>query len=96
MSIHKELAFEDGIYAHLETHGWLYEAGSADRYDRARALFVEDLAAWVQESQPLAWATLEKVHGGATATTPRWRTTSRPWTERIRAGEDAGGGAYEG
>lgn len=67
MSIHKELAFEDGICAHLGTHGWLYEAGSADRYDRARALFVEDLATWVKESQPLTWATLEKVHGSATA-----------------------------
>ena len=67
MSIHKELAFEDGVFAHLGAHGWLCESGSADRYDRARALFVEDLAAWVQASQPLAWATLEKVHGGATA-----------------------------
>ncbi|MBB5693594.1 type I restriction endonuclease subunit R [Muricoccus pecuniae] len=68
MSIHKELAFEDGICAHLDGHDWLYEAKSADRYDRARALFPEDLAAWVQETQPDAWATLTKAHG-ASATT---------------------------
>jgi len=66
MSIHKEIAFEDGIFAHLGAHGWLCEAGSADHYDWARALFVEDLAAWVQESQPLAWTALKNMHGGAT------------------------------
>jgi type I restriction enzyme R subunit len=59
MSLHKEIAFEDGVCGHLSAHHWLYEAGAADRYDRPRALFVEDLAAWVQESQPGAWATLE-------------------------------------
>lgn len=67
MSIHKELAFEDSICAHLGTHGWLYEIGAANRYDRARALFVEDVTAWIQESQPLAWKTLEQTHGSATA-----------------------------
>jgi len=45
MSIHKELAFEDGICAHLDAKGWLYEHPSADRYDRNRALFTEDLVA---------------------------------------------------
>ncbi|WP_233256053.1 type I restriction endonuclease subunit R [Falsiroseomonas bella] len=69
MSIHKEKAFEEGICAHLAAHGWLYEEGSADRYDRWRALFVEDLAAWAQASQPDAWATLTKTHGAAAAKT---------------------------
>ena len=68
MSIHKELAFEDGICAHLDAHGWLYEHPSADRYDRARALFPDDLAAWVQVTQPDAWATLTKAHGASAIT----------------------------
>jgi type I restriction enzyme R subunit len=66
--IHKELAFEDGICAHLAAHGWLYEAGSSSRYDRAHALFPEDLAAWVHETQPQAWASLEKTQGPAALT----------------------------
>ena len=33
---------------------------------------------------------------GAAARAPRRRTTSRPRTERTGAGEDAGGGEYEG
>jgi type I restriction enzyme R subunit len=66
MSLHKEIAFEDGICAHLGIHGWHYEAGAADRYDRPRALFADDLIAWVQGSQPHAWATLEATNGTAT------------------------------
>jgi type I restriction enzyme R subunit len=69
MSIHKELAFEDGICDHLAAHGWLYETGAASRYDRARALFTEDLVVWVQQTQSEAWASLEKTHGSAAAAT---------------------------
>ena len=67
MSLHQEIAFEDGICHHLAAHGWLYDPGSADRYDRPRALFIEDLVAWVQDSQPQAWATLEGANGTAAA-----------------------------
>lgn len=67
-ALHKELAFEDGICTHLAAHGWLYEAGAAARYDRARALFPEDLLAWVQATQPEAWDALDKAHGPAAAT----------------------------
>ena len=68
MSIHKEIAFEDGMCASLAAAGWLYDAGAAARYDRARALFPEDLAAWVQETQPDAWDILSKTHGPAAIT----------------------------
>lgn len=67
MNIHKEVAFEEGICAHLGASGWLYEPGAADRYDRARALFPEDLVAWVKESQPKAWEALETAHGASWA-----------------------------
>ncbi len=67
-AIHKEIAFEDGICAHLAAHGWLYEADAAARYDRTRALFPEDLVAWVQATQPAAWDALAKSHGPAAGT----------------------------
>ncbi|HXU62081.1 MAG TPA: type I restriction endonuclease [Polyangia bacterium] len=63
MSVHKEIAFEDDICDHLAANGWLYVAGDAGRYDRARALFGADVLAWVQESQPKAWEALQKNHG---------------------------------
>ncbi len=65
MSVHKEIAFEDGICADLAGAGWLYDPPSSGQYDRARALFAPDLAAWVQESQPEAWDSLTKTHGAA-------------------------------
>lgn len=63
MSIHKEIRFEDEICAHLAEHGWLYEPGSAAFYDRKRALFAPDLIAWVQETQPKVWDSLDRSHG---------------------------------
>ena len=65
--IHKEFAFEDGICAHLAAHGWLYEPAAAARYDRAHALFPEDLTAWLQATQPKAWNSLSKTQGPAVA-----------------------------
>ena len=63
-AIHKELAFEDEICADLPQRGWLYVKDDSLRYDRARALFPEDVLAWVQGASPEAWASLEKNHGG--------------------------------
>ena len=65
MSIHKEISFEDEICAHLGSAGWIYEDMVAARYDRARALFPDDLAAWLQASQPQVWEALEKAHGAS-------------------------------
>lgn len=63
MSLHKEISFEDEICDYLSAHGWLYAKGDAAGYDRARALFPADMLAWVQETQPQAWETLNKNHG---------------------------------
>ena len=65
MTLHKEISFEDEICGHLAAHDWLYEAGSAPRYDRARALFPPDLIAWIEATQPKAWETLTRNHGAA-------------------------------
>jgi len=63
MSLHKEFNFENEICEHLAAHGWLYAEGDAGQYDRQRALFPEDLQAWVQETQPKAWEAIVKSHG---------------------------------
>ena len=63
MSTHKEIAFEEEICEQLGSHGWVYVEGDASRYDRARALFPEDVLAWVQTTQPAAWEALVKNHG---------------------------------
>jgi len=63
MTLHKEIHFETEICEHLARKGWYYAEGDAAKYDRALALFPEDVLAWVEESQPKAWETLTKNHG---------------------------------
>jgi type I restriction enzyme, R subunit len=63
VSTHKEIAFEEEICEHLGSHGWVYVEGDSSRYDRARALFPDDVLAWVQTTQPAAWEALVKNHG---------------------------------
>ena len=69
MRLHKEISFEVEICQHLASHGWLYAEGDAASYDRAWALFPADVVAWVQATQPQAWAALEKNHGAAAGDT---------------------------
>ena len=73
MSLHKEINFENEICEHLAAHGWLYAEGDAAKYDRARALFPDDVLAWVQATQPKAWEALAKNHGAQ-----RRRHAARP------------------
>ncbi|WMJ08138.1 type I restriction endonuclease subunit R [Nitrosomonas sp. sh817] len=63
MSLHHEISFETEICDHLAANGWLYSAGDAKDYDRARALFPADVIAWAQNTQPKSWETLQKNHG---------------------------------
>jgi type I restriction enzyme R subunit len=69
MSLHKEVSFENEICEHLAANEWMYAAGDAQHYDRARALFPADVLAWVQKTQPQAWAALSKNHGAAAEVT---------------------------
>ncbi|WP_029136879.1 type I restriction endonuclease subunit R [Nakamurella lactea] len=62
MADHNEVVFETEICAHLEAHGWLYSANDAD-YDRERALFPDDLFAWLDETQQAAYAKALKAAG---------------------------------
>jgi type I restriction enzyme R subunit len=61
--LHTEATFEREVCEHLVQAGWLHAAGDAAQYDRALALYPDDLVAWVRATQPQAWETLEKAHG---------------------------------
>ena len=63
--IHHECELERHIVAQLAAAGWL--VGTSDAYDRARALYPEDVTGWLQESQPQAWGKLQRLNGDNTA-----------------------------
>ncbi len=68
-TLHKEIHLESEICNCLAANGWLYAEGDAAGYDRARTLYPADLIAWIQATNPEAWATLTKNHGPATEAT---------------------------
>ncbi|MBS7455718.1 type I restriction endonuclease subunit R [Coralloluteibacterium stylophorae] len=65
MNLHQEHHFEREICAHLAAHGWLHADGDAAGYDRQRALYMPDLLAWIETTQPDSWQRLAKTHGAA-------------------------------
>ncbi len=68
MVLHNEIEFENEICEQLAANGWLYSPNDGG-YDRARALFPEDVLTWVQETQPQAWDAIVKNHGTNAADT---------------------------
>ncbi|WCM93161.1 DEAD/DEAH box helicase family protein [Acidovorax sp. NCPPB 2350] len=68
MNLHQEHHFEQEICAHLANHGWLHGEGDAAQFDRTSGLFMPDLLAWVETTQPDNWQRLTKTHG---ATLPK-------------------------
>jgi type I restriction enzyme R subunit len=64
-TLHQEHHFEAEICQHLAAHGWLYAEGDAARFDRASGLFLPDLLAWVEATQPDNFQRLAKTHGAA-------------------------------
>ena len=63
MNKHKEIRFEEAIEADLLAKG--YQAGDAKRYDAERALFPDDVIAFLQASQPKKWEGLAGLQGEA-------------------------------
>lgn len=74
-NLHQEHHFEAEICTHLAANGWLYAEGDAARFDRASGLFLPDLLAWIEATQPESWLRLSKTHGAA---------LSRTLADRIR------------
>jgi len=65
MSLHQEHHFESEICTHLAANGWLYEEGDAAKFDRTNGLFMPDLLAWVEATQPESFTKLTATHGAA-------------------------------
>jgi type I restriction enzyme, R subunit len=65
MADHNEAVFETEICEYLEAHGWLYSENDRDggEYDRERALFPNDLYAWLEETQRPAYEKALKAAG---------------------------------
>src|SRR4051812_32580290 len=62
MADHNEVVFETEICKHLAANGWLYSTNDAG-YDRERALFPEDLFAWLEATQSVAYEKALKAAG---------------------------------
>ena len=62
-ALHTEKALEDEICHDLAAARWLHDAADAARYDRALALFPDDVVGWIQTTQPEAWSSIEQTHG---------------------------------
>lgn len=54
MAQHHESVLEYEICAQLAAHGWDYSPNDAG-YDRALALFPDDVCWWLQHTQPDEW-----------------------------------------
>ncbi|WP_085316776.1 type I restriction endonuclease subunit R [Derxia lacustris] len=67
MNLHQEHHFEAEICQHLAAHGWLHADGDAALCDRTHGLFLPDLLAWVEATQPDSFQRLTKTHGAALA-----------------------------
>ena len=65
MALHKEIHFEEEICVHLAANGWFYEEGDSAKFDRTNGLFMPDLLAWVEETQPESFTKLSATHGAA-------------------------------
>jgi type I restriction enzyme R subunit len=65
-SVHTEKVFEDELCANLTKNGWSVRTHLQDAksYDRALALFPEDLLGFVQDTQPTEWAKFKRWHNG--------------------------------
>ncbi len=55
---HQEKHFEAYVVSKLEEQGW--QVGATEHYDTGRALYPDDLIAWLEATQPEKWAKLQK------------------------------------
>jgi len=63
--LHTELKFEDELVGHITRHGGWIE-GDPKAYDRAVALYPEDVIGWIQDTQPADYAKAKGTNEGAT------------------------------
>ncbi|MBB5373397.1 type I restriction endonuclease subunit R [Acidocella aromatica] len=58
---HQEKHFEAYVVSKLEAQGW--KVGNTLQYDTERALYADDLIAWLEATQPEKWTKLQKDNG---------------------------------
>lgn len=58
MGKHKEIVFEEEIVQHLTSHDWT--EGQSDDYDKALALYPEDVVSFIKTTQPEAYEKFAK------------------------------------
>ena len=58
---HQEKHFEAYVVSKLKAQGW--KVGDTLKYDTERALYADDLIAWLEATQPEKWAKLKKDNG---------------------------------
>lgn len=65
-NVHTERVFENELCAQMEAQGWSVKTHpkQATSYSKECAILVEDLLAFVQETQPAEWAKFKKWHNG--------------------------------
>ena len=61
---HSEAAFESVIEAHLLANGY---RNITSRFDRARAIFPDEIIGFIRDTQPEEWGKLEALHAKDTA-----------------------------
>ncbi len=61
--IHHECELERHIVEQLQASGW--RVGNPSAYDKARALYPEDVVSWLKSSQEAAWKKLENLNGAS-------------------------------
>lgn len=66
MAAHHEVHLESYVVQKLVENGWV--EGNNSHYDPVRALYPEDVIAWVQATQPEVWNKLERLNGASTRT----------------------------
>jgi len=64
--LHHEKNLESYIVQKLAAAGWL--VGTTDAYDADRAMYPEDLEAWLRATQPQKWDRLQAMNGDKTLT----------------------------
>ena len=64
--LHHEKHLESYIVQKLAAAGWL--VGTTDAYDADRAMYPEDLEAWLRATQPQKWHRLQAMNGDKTLT----------------------------
>ncbi len=64
-NLHQEYHFETEICRHLAANGWLYGEGEQASFDCRSGLFLPDLLAWVETTQPESYERLTRTHGTA-------------------------------